>query len=121
MKRYLSVLGIFILVLMLAACGMSFDGSRTGNDSQLIMKYKIFNARVSQELVLEEGDVIDAEIVKDAGSLAVTIQKEDDEPIYDNESVAAGTFEIEIKESGTYKITVIGKKAKGSLSFIKRI
>lgn len=120
MKKYLSILCIIILVLASAACGTAFNGSRTGNDSQFIMEYTIFNTTDSQLLELEEGDIIEAEIVNNAGSLSVRIQKGENKPIYENKNVSAATFEIEIEESGTYEITVTGEKAKGSVSFIKR-
>lgn len=119
MKKYLGILCSFILILTLTACGADFDGSRTGNDSQFIMEYTIFNTTDSQSLELETGDIIEADIVNNAGSLSITIQKDENKPIYENKNVSTSTFEIKIEESGTYKITVSGEKTKGSVSFIK--
>lgn len=119
MKRYLAILFSALLVLTLTACIAAFDGSRTGNESQLIMSYKILNKTDSQSLVLEAGDIIDAKIVNNAGNLSITIQMGENEPIYENEEAATSTFQVKIEESGTYKITVVGEKAKGSVSFIK--
>lgn len=72
-------------------------------------------------LDLEKGDIIEADIVNNSSTLSVKIQKDDTEPVYDNENVSTGTFEIEIEESGTYKITATGKKAKVKLYNILKI
>lgn len=117
MKKHL--VSAVLLLLSLTACGISFNGSRTGNGSQFIMEYTVLNTTDSQLLELEKGDILEAEIVNNAGSLSVTIQKDKDEPIYDNENVSTCTFEIAIEKSGTYKITVEGKESKGSVSFMK--
>ena len=120
MKKIICILGTMLAALLLMACNsLSFSGSRMGNDSQLIMKYSIFNTRDSQYFEMDQGDVIDADIVSDSGKLSVTVQSEDGETVYENEDVPTGTFQIEIKKKGIYKIKVTGKKAKGSLSFIK--
>ena len=70
-----------LLILSLSACSLDFDGSRTGNDTQLIMEYTAFNTTDSQDLVVEAGDIIHAEIVVEDGHLSYKIQKDDDEPI----------------------------------------
>ena len=120
MKKIICILGTMLAALLLMACNsLSFSGSRMGNDSQLIMKYSIFNTRDSQYFEMDQGDVIDADIVSDSGKLSVTVQSEDGQTVYENEDVPTGTFQIEIKKKGIYKIKVTGKKAKGSLSFIK--
>lgn len=84
------------------------------------MKYSILNGTDSQMLVLEEGDVIDAEIVNDSGKLSIKIQKDEEEPIYESKDISdSNEFEVEIEENGIYTITVTGEKAKGSVSFLK--
>ena len=52
-----------LLIISLSACSSDFDGSRTGNDTQLIMEYTEFNTTDTQDLVVEAGDIIHAEIV----------------------------------------------------------
>lgn len=121
MKKYLCVLFGFILLVSLSACNHSpvFSGSRTGNESQFIMEYSMFNTSDAQSLELEKGDIIDAQIVNKAGNISITIQKDGEKPIYEGENIPTSRFQVEIIEKGTYKIKVTGKKAKGSLSFIK--
>lgn len=121
MKKCLILSAALLSVLLLTACqNASFDGSRTGDASHLLMDYKIFNGTDSQLLELEKGDVIDGELVVEAGQLSVKIQKADDKPIYDTENIFfSNTCQIPIEEDGTYKLTVTGEKAAGSIRFEK--
>lgn len=121
MQKKSSMIMMLCSVLLLTACDkVNFNGSRTGNESEFIMKYSILNGTDSQMLVLEKGDVIDAEIVNDSGKLSIKIQKDEEEPIYENKDISdSNEFEVEIEENGTYTITVTGEKAKGSVSFLK--
>ena len=76
------------------------------------------NKTDSQDLKLQDGDKINAKIIIDGGTLAIKIQKDDEEPIYESDGIlASNEFEVEVEESGIYTITVTGKKAKGSVNF----
>jgi hypothetical protein len=120
MKK-ISVLFITLLILIsLSACGRaSFNGSRTGNDSQLIMDYKIFNTTEEQFLTLEQGDTLDVQVVSNSGKLDIAVGIEEETPIYTGEDVPTSSFKLEISQEGIYKVSVIGHKAKGSVSIIK--
>lgn len=97
-----------------------FRGSRTGNDSEFIMDYKMLNTTDSQELILKAGDSIDAMIIVEDGRLAVTIRKDDDTPIYANRNlISSAQFGVEIEESGVYTVEVTGTQAKGSVRFVQ--
>lgn len=122
MKKMFILIFVLLIILSLTGCSLTkFDGSRTGNDSQLIMDFKVLNTTDYQLLKLEQEDIVNVEIVCDSGQLNIVVQKEDDEPIYNGESIPTSSFQIVIPESGTYKFLVTGKKAKGSISFIKQI
>ena len=117
MKKW-GILYSVILVLSLTACGADFDGGRTGNHDEFVMDYKIFNKTDSQDLNVKKGDTIHVEIVVEGGSLSFEIQKDDEEPVYKGEDVSfSDEFDVDIEESGTYTVSVTGKKAKGSVSF----
>lgn len=99
-----------------SAAATEFDGSRTGSDSQLIMEYNVLNKTDSQDLKLEEGDIVKFDVVSKAGSLGITLQKEDGKMIYVGSMLPTSAFQVEIEESGTYTVSVTGKNAKGSVS-----
>ena len=118
MKKHLCNLCSFILILSLTACGADFDGSRTGNSNEFVMNYKVFNKTDSQNLIVEKGDTIHAEIIVEGGSLSFKIQKDDEVPVYEGVDVSfSDEFDVEINEGGTYTVSVTGKKAKGSINF----
>lgn len=118
MKKQLCILCSLILVLSLTACKSDFDGSRTGNDSAFVMDYKVLNKTDFQDLTVEKGDTIHAELIVEGGSLSVQIQKEDEAPVYEEEDVSfSDEIDIHIEESGTYTVSVTGENAKGSVSF----
>lgn len=111
---------VLLLVLsLLAACSIQFSGSRISNESQLVMKYNVFNQKLEHTFELEKGDVLRADIVSESGLLNITLQLEDADPIYHVKDVPTCTFEIPIEESGTYQLTLIGIKARGSVGFFR--
>ena len=116
MKKIVCILALFV---SLTACGTKFDGSRTGNDIEFIMEYNVLNTTDTQDLIVESGNTISGKIIVNKGSLSIKIQKDDEEPIYeDNEISVSNEFAIEIDESGTYTVEVTGKGAKGSVRII---
>ena len=118
MKKFLLIVCTLALIVSLTACGLTFDGSRTGNDSEFIMEYHVLNKTDTQDLIAESGDTISGKIIVNKGSLSIKIQKDDEEPIYENNGISVSNeFDVEINESGTYTVSVTGKKAKGSISF----
>ena len=119
MKKMLSILCAIMIIVSLTACSSDFDGSRTGNDNEFSMEYKILNKiRFPRFEVTKVGIIINAKIIIDGGTLAIKIQKDDEEPIYESDGISASNeFEVEVEESGIYTITVTGKKAKGSVNF----
>lgn len=119
MKKIIIIFSVILLLSSLTACSPDFNGSRTGNDNELIMEYTVFNTTDSQDLVLEAGDTVHVKIVVEDGQLSYKIQKEDDEPIAESEGILfSEEFDVEAEESGTYTVTVTGEKAKGSVKFV---
>ncbi len=119
MKKALLIVSMLAITIFLSACGTDFDGSRIGNDNEFIMQYSVLNTTDMQELTVETGDTIHVNLVVKKGSLSIKIQKDGEEPIYEDNGISASNeFDVEIDESGTYTVEVTGKKAKGSVSFI---
>ncbi len=119
MKKALLIVSMLAITIFLSGCGTDFDGSRIGNDNEFIMQYSVLNTTDMQELTVETGDTIHVNLVVKKGSLSIKIQKDGEEPIYEDNGISASNeFDVEIDESGTYTVEVTGKKAKGSVSFI---
>ena len=75
MKKIFLIVCILALMVSLTACGSTFDGSRTGNDSEFIMEYSVLNKTDTQDLIAESGDTISGKIIVKNGSLSIKIQK----------------------------------------------
>ena len=119
MKKITTFFSAMLLIISLSACSSDFDGSRTGNDTQLIMEYTEFNTTDTQDLVVEAGNIIHAEIVVEDGHLSYKIQKDDDEPIAESKGIFFSVeYDFDVEESGTYTVTVTGENAKGSVKFV---
>lgn len=100
--------------------GHYYEGSRTGDESCLVLEYSAFNGTEFQLLELEAGDTIRAEIVSDRGSVDVEIIEDADrESIFDRERLATGSYSIEVPETGSYEVWVTGYQAAGSASFVR--
>lgn len=90
-----------------------------GNESQLIMEYKVLNKTESQKLKLAEGDIVYFEVVNQSGSISISLKKEGDEPVFEGKNISTSTFQVGVEESGIYTVSVTGRNAKGSISITK--
>ena len=118
MKNIFTSILILVSVVSFSACNFTkFDGSRTGNESQLIMQYDVLNMTDSQKLAA--GDILRFDVVSQSGSVDIQLQKGKEDPIYEGTDIPTSAFQVVIQEDGTYTVSVTGKKAKGSVSVIK--
>ena len=121
MKKGVFSLAFVFILLVLGACSPTdFDGSRTGNESQLIMEYKVLNTTDSQVLELQEGDYVDVVVTSTSGKIDILLQKEGDDPIYRGVDIPTSTFAIRVPKTGSYNASITGDNASGSVSIIKR-
>ena len=103
MKRSRFFLFALLLVLTLSACAAEFDGSRTGNDREFIMEYKVLNRADSQDLTARAGDTIHGELTVDSGALSVSVCKEGEASLYERAALSASeTFDLPVEAGGTY-------------------
>lgn len=118
MKKIFTSILILVSVVSFSACNFTkFDGSRTGNESQLIMQYDVLNMTDSQKLAA--GDILRFDVVSQSGSVDIQLQKGEEDPIYEGTDIPTSAFQVVIQDDGTYTVAVTGKRAKGSVSVIK--
>lgn len=100
--------------------GRFYEGSRTGNESCLVLDYGAFNGTEFQLLELKTGDTIRAEIISSRGSVDVEIIGDEDRKIiFESENLTAGVYSIEVPKDGSYEVWITGHQASGSASFIR--
>ena len=103
MKKVIDIFSVLFLITSLTACSPDFNGSRTGNNNQLIMEYTAFNTTDTQDFVVEAGDIIHVEIVIEDGLLSYKIQKDDDEPVAESESIFySSEFDVEAEDKSAF-------------------
>ena len=118
MKRSRFFLFALLLVLTLSACAAEFDGSRTGNDREFIMEYKVLNRADSQDLTARAGDTIHGELTVGSGALSVSVCKEGEASLYEKAALSASeTFDLPVGAGGTYSVPVAGLRAAGGVRF----
>lgn len=119
---YIKFLLLLTASLTIGACSREmsrFDGSRSGNESHLSMDYKVLNGTDTQELELTAGDTVFFDIASLSGTIGIQLQKEEDTPVYEGSDIPTSTFQVEITDSGTYTLTVTGKRSRGKVSVTK--
>ncbi|MBU5334621.1 hypothetical protein [Anaerocolumna aminovalerica] len=118
MKKFsLLIMIVLILVLATSCKKQVFDGNRTGNNEQFIMDYSVLNKTDTQEMDLEEGTIIDVIIEDESGRVDILVAEVDGDEIYRGDDASSISFSLEVPKTGTYKFSVTGTNAKGSVSF----
>lgn len=118
MRKIFAIFGLVLFITLLTACSPEFNGSSTGNDTQFIIEYSILNKSDYRNMTLKSGDIIKTSIVSDSGSVSIEVENSKGEIIYSDEDIPTSDFEIAIPQDDTYKFTVTGHNAKGSVKFI---
>lgn len=118
MRKIITILSVVLFIISLTACSPKFNGSSTGNDTQFIMEYSVLNTSDYRNMTLQSGDIINTSIVSNSGNVSIKVQNSAGEIIYSDEDIPTSDFEIVIPKDDTYKFTVTGNHAKGSVKFI---
>lgn len=118
MRKVITFLSVVLSIILLTACSPEFNGSSTGNDTQFIMEYSILNKSDYRNMPLKAGDIVKTSIVSNSGSVSIEVENSIGKVIYSDEDIPTSDFEIAISQDDTYKFTVIGHHAKGSVKFI---
>jgi hypothetical protein len=84
---------------------------------QFITDYSILNCAKTSEMKLKKGTKINVVIESKSGKVDVLVVDANGEKIYKGDNADSGKFTIEIPKTSTYKFSVTGSNAKGSVSF----
>ena len=118
-KRWIINVAVMLAVsVFLCACtkGATFSGSKTGDEDHFDIDFEMLNTSYSHELEMKEGEAFDVTVEAESGNISLTIQKEDDEPVYRGSNLESTAFQVGIEKEGTYTLTVEGKKARGHVN-----
>ena len=120
-KRVRWLIMVAAMLFLLTGCGTSsvFYGSRVSNASEFQMEYSVLNREETAELVLQAGEQLRVALSHTEGTVDVTVGMEGQEPVYRGNGQQNAGFVLEIPETGNYRISVSGHRAKGNVSFIR--
>ena len=111
------ILSVLILLIATGCTKQVFSGSSTGNEKQFLLDYSILNCTKTHHIKLEKGITIDVVIENKSGKLDVLVSDTNGEKIYKGNNPTSGKFSLVIPKTDTYKFSVTGSNAKGSVSF----
>lgn len=120
-KRNILFIALFALIIGMTGCAgnVAFSGSKTGNDHQFLVDFDILNSTVASDMRLSKGETVETVIAIEKGSVDIIVKNENGTIAYQGNDAASCTFSIGITESGTYTFSITGRKATGSVHFIK--
>lgn len=123
--KYVGIfIGFAVVALIMGAVEFfSFTSNYSISDFEngFTIEAERLNKRIVKEYDLRKGDVIEVSHEVEGGELYISIQKENEEPVfYGNTFGEINDFSVEIQEDGCYQITCFGKKAKGTIKFVKK-
>lgn len=122
MKRSL-LLRIATVALCIAMTGCHttelFIGSVTSADDGIYAEYTAFDCHREWFMTLSEGDLLMVSYVCRSGTVEITVGTDGDTPIYEGNGLDDIEFALNIRKSGTYRISLTGHDAVGSISFTK--
>lgn len=106
-------------ILLLSSCAAPNGGIvilENPNGTGFTMDFTRFNAKNKCELSLADGDVLQVEVTRDSGEIALTVSgKNGDEP-YTGNDLESGIFTIAVSEADEYVFRITGKDATGKIT-----
>jgi hypothetical protein len=110
---------VMAIVLSVSACNPA-KGSivilENPNATGFTMDFKEWSAKNKGELSLRSGDVLQIEVVREEGEVALTVSgKKGSEP-YTGNHLETGVFTITVSETDVYLVQITGKDATGKVT-----
>lgn len=112
---------ILLISLFFVSCeNISFNGSRTGNNSQFIVDFKVLNTSKTHTMNLEAGERIDVVISLESGDLKVYVYDSNNNYSYRSDKAFSTDFTLTIDHDDNYTFEIVGRNsAKGRVEFKK--
>ncbi len=123
LRRVIAIAVIATIAWMCSACSAPKGGIvilENGRGTGFTMDFNAWSAQNKCELSLSAGDVLQVEVARESGEIALSIAgKRGDEP-YTGNDLAPGMFTVTISEADEYVVRLSGKDATGVVT-VKRL
>ncbi len=119
MKRtWIPQLLCVLVLLLTAGCAKpQFEGSETANEAQFSLEFALLEGTRAHSMRLLPGDIVDVVIEKESGRLDILVAASGGEVLYQADDAESMVFSLLIQKEYTYKFSVTGADAAGSVSF----
>lgn len=122
--KYIALSVATAVLCVLTALGMArLCGARESKytintlSNQYSIGAEYLNDTLNHEIMLKEGEYLDANFVVEDGELYVDICSEAGNFIFEKTISESSSYTLVVPETGNYEISITGKEAEGSLSF----
>ena len=79
------------------------------------MDFKKWSSTNKCELSLNKGDILQIEVVRENGKIALTVSSENGSEPYTGNNLKTGVFTVTVSETDKYVIRITGKDATGKV------
>lgn len=86
------------------------------NGTGFTMDFKEWSAKNNCKMYLNKGDVLQVEIVREDGEIALMVSGKNGSEPYAGNNLQSGIFTATVSETDTYDIRITGKKASGKVT-----
>lgn len=113
---FLPVLVVLIIVISnCAAAKGSIKISKNPSGTGFTANLQEWGAQEKCELILEKGDVLEIEVVHEAGDIAFSVTGKMGSEPYTGNDLKSVKFTVTVSESDDYVFKITGKKATGKI------
>ena len=85
------------------------------NGTGFIMDFKEWSSKNKCELSLNKGDVLQIEVVREDGKIALMVSGKNGSEPYSGNNLESGVFTVTVSETDKYAIRITGKNATGKV------
>ncbi|WP_066640387.1 hypothetical protein [Desulfolucanica intricata] len=110
---------VIAIIITISACTAS-KGSivilENPNGKGFTMDFKEWSSKNKCELSLNKGDVLQFEVVREDGEIALIVSGKNGSEPYTGNDLRSGIFTVTVSESDKYDIRITGKDATGKVT-----
>lgn len=119
MQLYIFLPLVIAIILAFSACAAS-KGSivilESPNNKGFTMDFKEWSSKNKCEISLNKGDVLQFNVVREAGEIYLTVSCKNGSEPYTGNDVKSGIFTVTVHETDQYVVHITGKDATGKVT-----
>ena len=109
---------VIAIIVTISACSAPKNSIvilENPNGTGFIMDFKEWSSKNKCELSLNKGDVLQIEVVREDGKIALMISGKNGSEPYTGNNLESGVFTVTVSETDKYAIRITGKNATGKV------